>query len=76
MNYLSSLGFPTVKPEGAHQSSQLCGHGCSVVGSVLVSGRSQVRIPLQLPRRDLGKILHSQLTVALRLVNSDTVSML
>ena len=30
----------------------------------------------QLPRRDLGQVLHSQLHVALRCVNSDTVSML
>src|SRR6218665_1818440 len=42
----------------------------------LASGRSQVRIPLQLPRRDLGQVLHSQLPVALRSVNSNTVSML
>ena len=32
----------------------------------LPSGRSQVRIPLYLPRKDLGQILHLQLPVALR----------
>jgi len=37
---------------------------------------SQVLVPLQPPRRDLGKALHSQLSVALRRVNSDTVSLL
>ena len=44
--------------------------------SCLVSGGSQVRIPLQPPRRDLVQVLHSQLRIALRCVNSDTVSML
>src|SRR6218665_3610278 len=49
-------------------------HGGSVVSSV--SGVSQVRIPLQPPRTDLGQVLHSQLPVVLQCVDSDTVSML
>ena len=36
-------------------------------------GGSQVQIPLQPPRMDLGQVLHSQLPVALRHVNSDAV---
>ena|SRR6218665_101502 len=36
---------------------------------------SRVRIPLKPPRRDLGQVLHLQLPVALRRVNSDTVSL-
>jgi len=40
------------------------------------SGGSQVRIPLCPPCRDLGQVLHSWLPAALRLVNSDTVSVL
>ena len=43
---------------------------------VCIYGGLQVRIPLQPPCRDLGQVLHSQLPVALRRVNSDTVSML
>jgi len=40
----------------------------------LASEGSQVRIPLHPPRGDLGQVLHSQLPVALRRVNSDSVN--
>src|SRR6218665_472811 len=42
----------------------------------LPSRGSKVRIPLVPPRRDVGKVLHLQLPIALRRVNSNTVSML
>src|SRR6218665_1830947 len=37
----------------------IVGHGGSVVGSCHLSGGSQIRIPLQTPHRDIGKVLHS-----------------
>ena len=54
---------------------------CTLLGVVahwysrcLSTGRSRIQIPLQLPCRCLGQVLHLQLPVALRQVNSDTVS--
>src|SRR6218665_1229645 len=41
----------------------------------LASGGSQVRIPLQPQRRDFGQVLHPQLPVALRRVNSNAVGL-
>ena len=41
-----------------------------------LSRRSQVRISLQPTRKDLWQVLHSQLPVALRRFNSNTVAML
>ena len=42
----------------------------------LASGGLQVQISLYPPFRDLGQVLHSQLSVALRRIYSDTVSIL
>src|SRR6218665_1012733 len=54
----------------------ICGRGGSVVSSVPCVRESQAQIPLQSPRRDLAVVLYSQLPVALRRVNSNTVYML
>src|SRR6218665_1600326 len=47
---------------------------CGALVLHLSTGGSWVRIPLYPPRRDLGQVLNLQLPVALRHVNSYTVS--
>jgi len=44
---------------------------CGSLVKCLAYGGSQVRIALQLPRRDHGQVLHSHLPVTFRRVNSD-----
>ena len=50
--------------------------GGSVVGYVPCVRTIEVSNPTLGPHRDLGQVIHSQFLVALRRINSDTVSML
>ena len=44
-----------------------------MVSSVVRSGGSQVQIPLQPPRRELGQVIHSWLPVALQRLNLQAI---
>ena len=47
------------------QVRKFCGRGGAFVESMPFDGGSRVRIPLKPPRRDLRRVLHLQLPVAL-----------
>ena len=59
---------------GRHIDRHVVGSDCALVESMPFDRGSRVRSPRCSPGRDLGQVLHLQLPVALRRVNSGTVS--